>query len=885
MEKEIYNPEVIDFKEYLNSTLYIDKTDLIFHLNKLINTKKRYLCLSMPQLFGKSMIADMLTAYYSYSKRKTNIFDEKKIANFNDDINKIKTQNKISDQKITRKGYKYLNEFNVIKLRINEYFKRSIEEGIEEITKTIIREFKIDNPNFNFSNENKIKEIIVDIYYETKRKFIFIIDEWDFVFRFKKEDINFQKDYIEFLLKIISNKKYVALCYMTGVFPIEKYNIDSNLKYIFTECSMTNPKWMAKYIGFNDNEVKELCENQLCNKINNKNSQNISNKKQKLNESYNIIDEENSSINEELIHKNTITYEKIKDYFYGYELFDNSIYKKYKVYSPYFVINSLENNIIETKDTSEFYEFIQNNFENLKDAINSLIETKRIILDSLIYQNDMFSFNKRKNNLIMLVHLGYLSYDNNTDEIFIPNKEIHQIFETLIHSKIWVNSLNKIFEVFNPGEKAFKKELKDIIYVDNTELICCLNKVVDTLNNIVCVSRPRGFGKTITADMLAAYYGYSESRITAFDDKKISKSDNFNKYLGKFNVIKLNMLKYFSNQSIEDGIIEIKKSIINEVQLNGIDFKYNEKDSICKIIQEIRRKTGRKNVIIIDEWDFVLRNKKNDKTAHKLYLEFLTLFIKDEKCIALTYITGILPLKKCNLGNVNEYSMTTPGKMAKYIGFTDFEIKELCEQCKKLNYNNELKDTENENQINNDLLNKKVEVMYKNLKKWYNGYQLNDDLSNQTYEVYAPYSIMQAITNNSIKNYWCESETYEMLQNIIESEYPFHFLKEDICLLMEGKRLKIDIRTYKNDMTSFSQKDDVLTMLIHLGYLGYDSIKKEVFIPNMEVKEGFELSTQNEEWKIMFKKLKKSKMLLDATLKKDEKLVAKLLEEALNQTI
>jgi len=110
--------------------------------------------------------------------------------------------------------------------------------------------------------------------------------------------------------------------------------------------------------------------------------------------------------------------------------------------------------------------------------------------------------------------------------------------------------------------------------------------------------------------MLSAYYDYSESKITAFDDKKISKSDNFNKYLGKFNVIKFNMIKYFSNQSIENGITEIKKIIINEVQLSGIDFKYNEKNSICEIIQEIRRKTGRKNDIIIDEWDFVLRNKK-----------------------------------------------------------------------------------------------------------------------------------------------------------------------------------------------------------------------------------------------------------------------------------
>jgi len=189
--------------------------------------------------------------------------------------------------------------------------------------------------------------------------------------------------------------------------------------------------------------------------------------------------------------------------------------------------------------------------------------------------------------------------------------------------------------------------------------------------------------------------------------------------------------------------------------------------------------------------------KKNDKKSHKLYLEFLTLFIKDEKCIALTYITGILPLKKCGvnsgLGNVNEYSMTSPGKMEKYIGFTNYEIKELCEQCeqcKKLNHNNEFKDTENENHINNDLLNKKVELMYKNLKNWYNGYQLTNDVTNQIYEVYAPYSIMQAITNKTLKNYWCKSETYEILQNIIESEYPFHFFKRRYLSFNGRKKAK-----------------------------------------------------------------------------------------------
>lgn len=184
----------------------------------------------------------------------------------------------------------------------------------------------------------------------------------------------------------------------------------------------------------------------------------------------------NDKINtKELIHKNEalITYEKIKSFYYGYRLLDTSSTKNYEIYCPNSNDKALnESNIENYPMKSNFYfknfkNIIHNNYTLLKDVLPLLMEMKEISIRSLlIYQNDMNSFNKRKKNfLFTLVHLGYLGYDSDTENIFIPNKEIQEIFKVFLTPEL-ITYLNEssILMIFNPGEREFKEFTKNSLF-------------------------------------------------------------------------------------------------------------------------------------------------------------------------------------------------------------------------------------------------------------------------------------------------------------------------------------------------------------------------------------------------------------------------------------
>jgi len=487
-----------------------------------------------------------------------------------------------------------------------------------------------------------------------------------------------------------------------------------------------------------------------------------------------------------LIHKNEINYENLKDWYSGYQLFDSNTNEKYKIYSPYSILNAIKNRNIKNYQMSccsVLYEYIQKNFDILKDVIILLIEQQQKILkldkETLLTQKDEVLFKKKKNKIIQLVYLGYFGYDNETNEIFIPNKEIYEIFKSFINSEDWL-ILNKRNITFNSGDAAYIRDLNESseYYVDKTELILRLNEIINNQKNCVCVSRPRRFGKTYTADMLSAYYSYTESNITVFNDKNIYKTENWNQYLGNFNVIKLNMIQFFTGVTIKDGIKGIKNAIIEDAKNIISNFKCNNENNINEIIDEITKNTGRKIIFIIDEWDYVIRDKKDDENSHKNYLNFLSSFIKDNLNISLTYMTGILPIKKYGInsglaGYSLKYSMTSPKWMAKYVGFTNNEIETLVNIYNKNKNKNKSVDITNafSNDKNNlESLNEEKErsskEMINDLKNWYDGYQLIDE-NGEIYEIYTPFSIMNAIKYGNIQNYWIKSETYKLLYRYI----------------------------------------------------------------------------------------------------------------------
>jgi hypothetical protein len=262
-------------------------------------------------------------------------------------------------------------------------------------------------------------------------------------------------------------------------------------------------------------------------------------------------------------------------------------------------------------------------------------------------------------------------------------------------------------------------------------------------------------------------------------------------------------------------------------------------------------KAGAKFVIIIDEWDAIFREDKYDEEAQKRYIDLLRGLFKSEqskKYTHLAYLTGILPIKKYNsesaLNNFDEFTMLNPDLIAEYFGFTEDEVKGLCE---------------------------KYEMDFHEMKHWYDGYILDG------IHVYNPKSVVDAIRRRKIANYWTQTVAFESLKEYICMN--FDGLKDDIVNVLAGGRCHVSSLEFENDMTSFKSKDDVLTVLVHLGYLAYDVDRKEAYIPNEEVRAAFAKTIERTDWTPVIQAMKRSERLLKLTWNKYEDEVAEYISE------
>ncbi len=404
----------------------------------------------------------------------------------------------------------------------------------------------------------------------------------------------------------------------------------------------------------------------------------------------------------------------------------------------------------------------------------------------------------------------------------------------------------------NPGNKGFQESLNSEIYIDKTGLIEKTNAALNTRQKFLCVSRPRRFGKSMAANMLAAYYERDENASSLFDPLKISKVDSYQIHLNQYDVIKINMQEFLSmTRSMDDMLSMLQKYLVFDLMDHFSDVRFRDENNLIQVMKDIYAKTRRSFVILIDEWDCLFREYQHDQDAQKKYLDFLRAWLKDKDYVALAYMTGILPIKKYGthsaLNMFTEYSMTDPGDLAEYFGFTEQEVSVLCE---------------------------KYEMSFDEAKMWYDGYDLivHRQSEDEYYSMYSPKSVVEAMLRHKFGTYWNQTETYEALKIYIQMD--MDGLRDSVVRMLAGEPIDVNIGTFSNDMTTFATKDDVLTLLVHLGYLTYNSVDGTVMIPNKEVSQEYVNAISTMNWYGVAESLESSRKLLEALWAMDADAVA-----------
>ncbi|MBR2291918.1 MAG: AAA family ATPase, partial [Prevotella sp.] len=383
--------------------------------------------------------------------------------------------------------------------------------------------------------------------------------------------------------------------------------------------------------------------------------------------------------------------------------------------------------------------------------------------------------------------------------------------------------------------------------------IAVVNKTLYTKQRFSCVSRCRRFGKSMAAEMLCAYYDQSCDSRHLFEDLEIAKDPSFEQHLNKYPVLYLDLSDFVTRFKDESIISKMDHELMEDIHTDYSDLPIENGDDLMKYLGRIAMAKKQQFIFIIDEWDAICREFEPETTVFDAYLDWLRRMFKGGQTMQVfagVYMTGILPIKKYKMqsamNNFREYSMVSPRNMSHFFGFTKDEVKMLAERHG---------------------------MDFDELEKWYDGYQIGDEQS-----IFNPNSVMSAVECDYCESYWAATGSYDTVADYIKMNY--EGLKDDIISMLAGERCSVDPTMFNNDMSVIHSKDDVLTVLIHLGYLSYDRRQGECYIPNKEVAGEMVNAVKSNNWKHVAEALDKSRRLLQATLSGDSEAVARGVEIA-----
>ena len=403
----------------------------------------------------------------------------------------------------------------------------------------------------------------------------------------------------------------------------------------------------------------------------------------------------------------------------------------------------------------------------------------------------------------------------------------------------------------NPTNIGMQLDVGSESYVDKSMLIKFTNSRLNTSSRFLCVTRPRRFGKTVAVNMLTAYYSMGCESRELFKGLKIENDLSFEEHLNKHYVIRFDVAGALMKLNYEKNPImafelELVKKIKEDFELQSDCIRLSD------VVTEIYRKKNIRFIILIDEWDAVFRDKKDDRELCENYMEFLRSLFKDinaSACFELVYMTGILPIAKYNtqsaLNMFREYNMLHPGRLVEFFGFTEDDVDVLCEK----------------NNVDREMM-----------KKWYDGYHYGN------ISLYSPYSVSNAIEEGELRDYWTSTSSIESVKEYMD--YDGGALKEDIIRMMSGGRVSFNPNRFQNNINEINSKDAALTVLVHLGYLGYDPDTRECYIPNFEIRSRFENAIDElSDWKDVQGPLSVSAELVEKTFRCDTSFIDKTFDE------
>lgn len=405
----------------------------------------------------------------------------------------------------------------------------------------------------------------------------------------------------------------------------------------------------------------------------------------------------------------------------------------------------------------------------------------------------------------------------------------------------------------------YKNETEKPYFVDKSQMLEELFPLVKEGTNYICLTRPRRFGKTVMANMIASFFSRAHNSADIFDSLNISKNKEYETYRNQYAVIHISFNDISRQcQTYEQYISRIEKRLLRDLKKAYPHAELDQEDSAVDALTDIyaEDQTAR-FIFVLDEWDFLFHQSFITESEKMSYLAFLRSLLKDRPYVLLAYMTGILPIAKYSSGSeLNmflEYTMASEEKFSGYFGFTEKEVDQLFERYQT-------------NTV------KERHITRNGLRIWYNGYHTKSN-----HRLYNPRSVIAALSNNNLGNYWTSSGPYDEIFFYIKNNTAT--VREDLVQMISGLSVPAKVREYAATSMNLQTKDEIFSAMVVYGFLS--SEKGTVCIPNKELMEQFgEILQKKSSLGYVYRLAKESSRMLKATLTGDTDTMTEILELA-----